>query len=269
MRARLMAAVAVVLSAGGCHGCEPSAIGHQAYELVFDEQFDTFDTSVWATHQPWYGEPPAGSVVVENGILTLSSRASDGHPSVEVPSLGPRTGTSYPFYPQARTFQEGYFEVRMRYTHSPHSRPAFWMLGAERAQRFPDLACPTLQGEWNIMENFYSPAADQFHAAQHRNTGGLCGVPHELTNFTALVDFDLSDWHIYGGRWADGQLCASIDNVAVGCMTAYDTLAQPMYLILSQGANCPSWVGTACNKPVPDEIVTQFDWVRVWQRPSG
>lgn len=246
-------------------GCAPPPIAGADYELVFADEFDTFDASVWSTNEPWYPPPPPGSISVNDGVLTLRSRASDGYPIVDVPSLGPRSGTSYPHYPDATTFEEGYFEVRMRFTDSPHSRPAFWLLGSEWAQRWPESACPTLQAEWDLFEPLLLPA-EQFHAAQHRNTSSPCGVPRTGRGIKRTVAFDLSEWHVYGGKWEDGRICAYLDNVEMGCMEAFDTMAQPMYLILTQRGQCPAWQGTACAQPKPRELIAEFDWVRVWQR---
>lgn len=262
---RCLAAGVVLVSAAA--GCVPPAIHEQGYELVFDDDFDTFDRSVWSTNQPWYDPPPIGAITVANGVLALRSTRVNGYAKPNVTSLGPRTGSRYPHYPDASVFEEGYFEARMRFTDSAYSRPGFWMLGAEWAQRWPQEGCPTLQSELDIAEPLMLPT-DQHHFAQHHNTGSPCGVPHDGLGIKRHVEFELSEWHIYAAKWSDGELCSYVDNVEIGCMPAFDSFTQPMYLILSQSGECPPWRGDLCDVPRPNELVTEVDWVRVWQVPG-
>jgi hypothetical protein len=95
---------------------EPEPIRGQGYHIVFEDNFDTLNTEVWATHPPYLGEQPAGAVVVGDGTLKLTSRDLDNYPELHVSTLGQRTGHAPRNYPKATMFQQGYFEARMRYT---------------------------------------------------------------------------------------------------------------------------------------------------------
>ncbi len=254
--------------------CEPEPIRGQGYQVVWEDNFDTLNPAVWATHEPWYVAPPAGAVTVSDGTLKLTSRASDGYPNLEITTLGQRTSTPPRQYPNSTTFQQGYFEARMRYTDSPHSWPAFWLFGEHRAQTYPESPCPVLQGEWDIMEN-HQPPNDGFHAGTLFNTSSSCGQAQQLRQFETFVGFNLADWHTYGGLWTeDGDLCSYVDGVLAGCLEPYDTINQPMLIQFSQGGHCAAWEDDPtkpgdCDLPKPAEIVTEVDWVRVWQTPDG
>jgi len=262
--ARPMTGILGVVLSGMVVACVPPAVRDEDYRIVFEDHFDTFDTSVWSTHHPWHDPPPASAVTVSDGILVLLSSRANGYASPNVTTLGRRTGSQYPHYSNATTFEEGYFEARMRFTDSAHSRPAFWLLGAEWAQRWPDPACPTLQGEVDIVEPLMLPT-DEFHFAQHRNTSSPCGVPREGRGIKRQVGFELSDWHTYAAKWADGELCSYVDDVEIGCLPAFDAVEQPMYIVLSQEGECSPWREELCREPKPQQMVTEVDWVRVWQ----
>jgi hypothetical protein len=267
MRKWLLLLPAVILVTTGA---VPDPISGQGYQLVFEDEFNTLDIAVWATHEPWYPEPPAGAVVASDGTLKLTSRQSDGYPNLHIATLGPLTGAPPRNYPQAKTFQRGYFEALMRYTDDAHSWPTFWLFGERRAQTYPASPCPVLQGEWDIMEN-HPPANDNFHAGTLYNTSSSCGVTQELRQFETSVGFNLADWHTYGGLWtAEGNLCSYIDGVLVGCLEPYNTINQPMVIQFSQVAMCPDWRAPEdCNVAKPTELVTEVDWVRVWRQSAG
>lgn len=261
----ILALVVMLLTAS--LGCVPPAIYEDDYRLVFEDHFATFDTSVWGTHHPWSKPPPASAIIVSDGVLRLRSTRANGYHRPHVTTLGPRSESAYPHYPDATTFQEGYIEARLRYTDSAHSRPIFWLLGAEWAQRWPESACPTLQGEVDIFEPLMLPT-DEFHFAQHRNTSSPCGVPQTGRGIKRQMDFNLSGWHTYAVKWAEGELCSYVDDVEIGCLQAFDAVEQPMYIILSQDGQCSPWRGGLCAEPKPAAIVTEVDWIRVWQLPE-
>jgi hypothetical protein len=251
--------------------CEPRPIEDQGYELVFADTFDgtALDTSVWVTAPFGSSLPPT----VGYGVMTLSSTAAHDYYWGNITSTGPRVDGE-PSYPFARTWQEGYFEARIRYTNDPWAWPAFLLFSTAKAEAWPGEDCSRLTSEWDIMENGVQnadgrrPASTWFFSALHRNTddgtpGGYCGQPD--VQRTASRDYswgDLSGWHVWGGLWTGDRLCTYLDDVEIGCVEPYDTTAQPMHLTftiqyLGRCGGCP---------PRPSELVMQVDWVRVWQR---
>jgi hypothetical protein len=263
----LLGLLSLVLTA-----CAPPPIDGQGYEIVFQDEFNgtALDTSVWAT-APFGGSLPG---TVADGALTLRTTAANNYNWGHLASTGPRS-TSEPNYPGAKAWQEGYFEARIRFTDNPWSWPAFHLFSMAKTEAFPGEDCTRLTAEWDIMENGVpnrdgtKPASSWYFTALHRNTGdgtddGYCGIPD--TQRTVERDFtgtNLSDWHVWAGRWTANQLCTYLDNVEIQCMTPYDTMPQPQHLIftmqyLQNCGGCP---------PRPASLEMQVDWVRVWQQP--
>lgn len=253
-------------------GCTPAPIADQGYELVFEDDFDTLDTSVWA--EPACCGGSVDPTISPEGYLTLTTTAASGYHWAHLASTGPRS-TGEPSYPNPRAWQEGYFEARIRYTNNPWSWPAFWLFSMAKSEAWPGEDCSRLTSEWDIMENGVQngqgqrPAASWFFTNIHRNTRNgqvdYCATPDEqrgyARNYTGVAD--LSDWHTWSGRWTEDQLCTYMDDVLINCSAPFDTTAQPMHLVftmqyLRQCDGCPAR---------PSSLQMQVDWVRVWQQP--
>ncbi|HET6951477.1 MAG TPA: transposase [Acidimicrobiales bacterium] len=203
----------------------------------------------------------------------LKSEESDKHRDgdasgiTEVTTLGPRSASA-PFYPDAQTWTgEGYFEARIRYTSETNNWPAFWLFGQALAQVWQpggsgDAACPQLQTEWDIVDNF-GPAADEWIYATHDNTSERCQTEDHPVVQPVPTGQDLSQWHTFAGRWQDGQLCHYLDNAEVGCLPVPNTFGVPMFLIFTTRIGC---IGDGCDGSRPTQVSMDVDWVRVWQR---
>lgn len=254
----------LLVTAQSCTPYDPAADG---YHIAWQDDFNstTLDTATWADNMPWFPEPPAGRITVADGQLHLVDNKTDTSLATEIMTLGQRCDTCTPYhYPAAHTWQGGYFEARLRYTDTAWSWPAFWLFGQEAAQRYPDPGCPILQSEWDMMENRTSPN-DVFDAHIHRNTSSFCGVPDTDTPVTYDTNVNLSDWHTYGARWQEGQLCHYIDGNEIpgGCVLAPASFTQPMFLVLGIAHDCQA--PTNCKHP-PTTVTIDVDWVKVWQR---
>jgi beta-glucanase (GH16 family) len=211
---------------------------------------------------PWFAAPPAGLITVSDGALHLVDKDGDANNLTEVTTLGPRAASA-PFYPNAHAWTGGgYFEARIRYTSHTNNWPAFWLFGQATAQVWPGSACPQLQTEWDIADNF-GPAVDEWVFATHDNTSDRCGITDHPVLQRVSTGLDLSEWHVFAGRWQDGQLCHYLDNEQVGCLSVPSTFGDPMFLILSSRIGC---INPGCDGTRPAEVSMDVDWVRVWQR---
>lgn len=287
-RSVLGAGALVVAALGLLPGCEPGPIRGQGYEIVFEDQFDTLDTTVWAT-APYGGSLPAS---VTDGVMTLRTTAANGYRWGQIASTGQRRSSPEPNYPNARAWEEGSFEARIRYTSSEWTWPAFWLFSMDKAEAWPDEHCPAeggeLTSEWDIFDNGSwdgTPTGPHhFFSGLHRNTwkgkdenGNLlryCGVDDEQrTNRQELGDEDLSDWHVWSSTWTADEVCTYLDEVELWCTPTYDTTAQPMHLTFSMQKidTCervlPGEVEPVPCEPAPSELTMEVDWVRVWQKP--
>lgn len=252
--------IAALLEGGGV--VEESAPPHEGMSLVFEDDFETWDQDVWVPH-PWYLDSwDDGMVSVENSVLRLTSSDSfPDAPSASLSSLGPRS-EGVPHYPDAGSWQEGYFEARIKFTGHARSYPGFWMLSTAHPNTWPDESqCPLLRCEWDIMELGLSssdPRRVTWMNSWDNNLEGLCETAATVeTNRRDLpASVDLSDWHVWGGLWKDGRLTQFIDGVPMISRAAPASFNQPMYLILMADRH------TTTGLP---EMSLWVDWVRVWQ----
>jgi beta-glucanase (GH16 family) len=256
--------------AGVCVHADPAApapIADQGYSLVFEDDFDTLDPGVWVP-QPWYETSTLpGTFTAQDSMLKIRARQENGYARTELTSLGPRA-PAYPHRPSGRSFQEGYFEARLRFTDDPWSWPAFWLLSQESGnlEGGEPRNCNLLNSEWDLMEHGIggAPADTEHVSVLHRNTNGICGQPDQGRNYQVAGN-NLSGWHVWGGKWTAGQVCTYLDGVELGCQPTFDSTAQPMYLIFDIYV-----LGLCgfCDTPRLPEYEMQVDWVRVWQKET-
>jgi len=247
---------------------QPAPISGTDYRLDFADDFDgTAPDPLWVVAP--FGDPLP--VTVGGGLMTLTANKGNGYRWGYVASTGSRRDGE-PSYPDARAWQEGYFETRLRYTDNPWSWPAFWLFSMAKTEAWPGEDCSVLDAEWDIMENG-SPhgkaARDQYYTTLHRNTSdgtddGYCGTPDEHRKFGKdFTGTDLSDWHVWSAHWAPGTFCTYLDGVEIQCMEPWDSTHQPMHIIFTM-----QYLGWCEGCPArPDELQMQVDWVRVWQAP--
>lgn len=277
-RSFLMGATAAVggfTLLGQTTGCAPGPIAEQGYQLVFADDFDTLDTSVWQP-EPWYASVFDWSKVsVADSILTLRADLTPTPPYREfttLASIGPRAA-SRPYHRNAKAWREGYFEIRARCTKNPWTKLALWFMSHESANCWPEARyCWIPNAEWDMVENgvragYAGPAAyaDVNHVSVlHSNTSDTCDVPDTSTVLSQdHPGGGLCGWHVWSGKWTATELTTYLDGQPQGTHEPYPSTAQPMYMLLtaaplgSLGTNPP---------PKPAVIETQIDWVRVWQR---
>jgi hypothetical protein len=251
--------------------CAPTPVRSDGYRLVFNDNFDgtALDTNNWSP-------PPYGSSLdplVAFNAVTLKATAANNYAWSSMASTGLRSDTE-PSYPHAHAWREGYVEARIRYTNSPWAWPAFWMFSMSATESWPNQDCSHLMSEWDLMENGVENAAGDhpsnhwYFTALHRNTDdgspdGYCGQPDTQRTYSQdMSPKNLSDWHVWSGRWTSSQVCTYLDDVQLQCMPTWDTTGQRMDLLftihyLDQCDGCP---------PRPSELTMQVDWVRVWQK---
>lgn len=237
---------------------DPAPIAGQGYMLSFSEQFDSFSGGTWG-QGIWYDPgSPANSIYVQDGILHLVSRRSQGYPDVTVTT----EGGANPL-----TFKQGYFEARMRWTKGPGAWPAFWLLSYAHATNllFPNPACPNpycLSAELDVFEG-QGTEPSVFYGTVHRNSCGCYGVPNEQNaNNYRDVNIDLTaDFHIYGMKWTATTISWYLDDALLMSAPVYDSTNQLMFLLLQM------WIGgwtSGTDSTTPAELHTEVDWVRAW-----
>ncbi|AHG46650.1 endo-1,3-1,4-beta-glycanase [Rhizobium leguminosarum bv. trifolii CB782] len=192
----------VVLGLGALPG-RPSVaqepLNINAYQLTFEESFDSLDVSAWGekssrwiAHTPWNGDfgdarftdpAPGFPFTTDQGILKIEARKeADGTwRSGLLSSVNPRgEGFSQQF---------GYFEARMKLPPGKGVWPAFWLIGLDRSK---------YTAEIDVLE-YYGRAPYEFSMGFHiwrqsqggqNTTGGYWNkVQDGILN---------SDYHTYG-----------------------------------------------------------------------
>ena len=159
-------------------------------------------------------------------------------------------------------FQYGKVEVRMKTNTARGNFPAFWMK--------PSKQDPNSYGEIDVMESFGDQGVAHQTIHNHLTNTLKRGRP-----FSARTKLRLNKWHVYGLEWTPDKLVFSIDGkVTKVFLKSTDsqeladgqwTFDRPFYLLLNQSVG-----DAAINKWLtPDTTriyVTQFDWVRVYQK---
>lgn len=257
---------------GQSAGCEPAPIAGQGYRLVWQDEFDTLDP-IWQP-EPWYTSVFDWSKVsVADSVLTLTADLTPTPPHrafTTLASIGPFADT-YPHRPQAKAWQEGYFEIRARCTNDPWTKLALWFMSLETSNCWPDQRnCSILNAEWDMVENgirsWAGPSgyADVNHVSVlHRNTSGVCAIDDTSRSYSVEGLSGLCDWHVWSGKWTADEVTTYLDGQRLDSQPTFDTTAQPMYMLLTAA---PTNSQPPANPPKPESMETQIDWVRVWQK---
>jgi hypothetical protein len=226
---------------------EPVPIVGQGYKIVFEDDFDTLDTTTWRLN-PWFLAESPTSFVHTPSTVEIHCRASESyqHRGLMTRSLA---------------WKFGYFEARMRYTRDPGSWSSHWMMSDNWIRTGN---CTTLKvSEFDIFESFNgSPVTYRSHSGTlHLNTTSQCGLADQYKpNWTADVGFELADnWRVYGGLWTETDCSTYVDGKLCKTWPVWDTTNQPMRTFLTGQHH--SGVTTS-----PADLVTEVDWFRVWQK---
>ncbi len=229
---------------------EPGPITGQGYHQVWGDEFDAVSPKWGGTW--WNPTVPPNSIYVQNGVLHLVSRRSQGYQDISLSTESSATGH----------WKQGYFEARMRWTKGAGAWPAFWLSGYAHAQ---GRDCPPLNAELDIFEGQGSEP-NVFYGTLHKNTNSLCGVPDETNDGYHPVGVDLTaGFHDYGVLWTQSEVRWYLDGVEVTRTPTYASTDQDLYIILQM------WIGWSQDPDgsTPDELHSQVDWVHVWQKQAG
>ena len=149
------------------------------YHLRFSDCFDTLSRSVWCSNQWWEPTPPPGTEYVEDGVLHLVRRRSDGYPNVTVSSEP--CGQARP-----QVIPAGLLRGTAALDRRAGLGPAFWLLSTAHATNpnWPQPACalPTcLSAEIDVFEG-YGNHLDVFTGTIHRNSCDCYGEPSPMNS---------------------------------------------------------------------------------------
>jgi beta-glucanase (GH16 family) len=234
---------------------DPPAIAGQGYRKVFEDNFDTYTAggADWTRDLWWQNDDPADAKFVQNGVLNLVSRRSQGFPGIHTTTLN------------KHAWQQGYMEARMRWTGGQGAFPGFFLMSQGWANTG---ACTTPAAEIDIQEG-QGNRPFTFFGAIHRHSGtqvNFCGGEAFNTNNVNERPTRLEgNWHTYAVKWTAAQVCWYVDDTLTHCAPTYDTTDDSMlFMILQQDTR--GWEPGNTIPSTTNEYRSEYDWVRVWQR---
>lgn len=155
--------------------------------------------SVWYPRAPW-SQPtsPRGDFSIGNddsgSFLRIAPTVNNTNWSLS--TMDPNTGSG-------RTFNRGYFEIRMRFVPPPPatpggtpSWPSFWGLSRADAQNQQ----PAETAELDIFEAMAGNGVFKGHA--HHTISAPDKVLYSNSNNTQSVPADFNQWHTYAAAWS-------------------------------------------------------------------
>lgn len=248
---------------------EPS----DSWNLVFSEEFETFDNSVWTkeVHEPgWVNNE------LQNYVGDCVSTGMDGDRTVLI-LTAKREGNE--FYSGRinskgkKSFQYGKVEASIRLPKTANGLwPAFWMMG-DNDKEWP--AC----GEIDIMEMGEKAGIANNTSESYINTAIHYGPNvegHEQIFQTKTMDFSLQDdkYHIYSLEWNEDELTVKVDDVLIKTFyigigsNYFEYFNHQFYLLFNlavggdfTGITDPSLI-TALNDG--EEARMFIDWVKIY-----
>ncbi|MGO4133695.1 glycoside hydrolase family 16 protein [Rhizobium brockwellii] len=192
----------VVLAMGALPG-QPSVaqepLNINAYQLTFEENFDSLDVSTWGengsrwiAHTPWNGDfgdarftdpAPGFPFTTDQGILKIEARkGADGTW---------RSGLLSSVNPKGEGFSQqfGYFEARMKLPPGKGVWPAFWLIGLDRTK---------YTAEIDVLE-YYGRAPYEFSMGFHIWRQSQGGENTTGGNWKTVPEGSLNnEYHTYG-----------------------------------------------------------------------
>ena len=248
---------------------EPS----KQWKLVFTEDFNTFDNSVWTkeTHEPGWVNNELQEYIEEcvsvgkdgdKTVLVLTAkREGDKFYSGRVNSKG------------KKSFQYGKVEASIKLPKTANGLwPAFWMMG-DNDRQWP--AC----GEIDIMEMGEKAGIANNTTETYINTAIHCGPNvegHEQVFQTKTMEKSLQDgnYHVYSLEWNENELIVKVDDILIKTFNIgpdsgrFEYFNDKFYLLLNLavGGDFPGITDPAQITALKDGEKAQMfiDWVKIY-----
>jgi beta-glucanase (GH16 family) len=267
---RLFRLVVVIVVFGGClsmvyrglhKGISATAqsgnrLDLSKYVLTFSDEFDNLSVSAdrpgtrWTAHTPYGGDfgdaqftdpTPTFPFTVQNGVLRIEARKdADGKW---------KSGLLSSWTPQGSGFSQkfGYFEIRAKLPNGPGVWPAFWLLGVDRSDRFPEI---------DVFE-YYGHAPHRFHSVVHVWKGGKSEGSEQITQ---VPPHSLeNEFNTYGVEVTAEWTTFYLNGMQIWRTKSEPEFSQPLYVLL----NLALGSGWPIDR-TPNPSFMYVDYVRVY-----
>ena len=255
----------VVLGLGALPG-QPSvaqeSLNIDAYQLTFEESFDSLDVSAWGekssrwiAHTPWNGDfgdarftdpAPGFPFTTDQGILKIEARKeADGTW---------RSGLLSSVNPKGEGFSQqfGYFEARMKLPPGKGVWPAFWLIGVDRSK---------YTAEIDVLE-YYGRAPYEFSMGFHiwrQSQGGQ----NSTGGYWKTVEDGIlnSEYHTYGVDIQADKTTFYLDRQYLWSFDTPKEFHMPFYPLvnLALGSGWPI-------DETPNPSILLVDYIHVYKR---
>ncbi|MBY5582728.1 glycoside hydrolase family 16 protein [Rhizobium leguminosarum] len=255
----------IVLGLGALPG-QPSVaqepLNIDAYQLTFEESFDSLDvsawgekTSRWIAHTPWNGDfgdarftdpAPGFPFTTDQGVLKIEARKeADGTW---------RSGLLSSVNPKGEGFSQqfGYFEARMKLPPGKGVWPAFWLIGLDRSK---------YTAEIDVLE-YYGRAPYEFSMGFHIWRQSQGGQNSTGGYWQKVQDGILnSDYHTYGVDIQADKTSFYFDRKFIWSFDTPKEFHMPFYPLvnLALGSGWPI-------DETPNPSILLVDYIHVYQR---
>lgn len=255
----------VVLGLGALRG-QPSVaqepLNIDAYQLTFEENFDSLDVSAWGekssrwiAHTPWNGDfgdarftdpAPGFPFTTDQGILKIEARKeADGTW---------RSGLLSSVNPKGEGFSQqfGYFEARMKLPPGKGVWPAFWLIGLDRSK---------YTSEIDVLE-YYGRAPYEFSMGFHIWRQSQGGQNTTGGNWKTVQDGILnSEYHTYGVDIQPDKTSFYLDRQFIWSFDTPKEFHMPFYPLvnLALGSGWPI-------DETPNPSILLVDYIHVYKR---
>ncbi|TBY00509.1 glycoside hydrolase family 16 protein [Rhizobium laguerreae] len=255
----------IVLGLGALPG-QPSVaqepLNIDAYQLTFEESFDSLDVSAWGerssrwiAHTPWNGDfgdarftdpAPGFPFTTDQGILKIEARKeADGTW---------RSGLLSSVNPKGEGFSQqfGYFEARMKLPPGKGVWPAFWLIGLDRSK---------YTAEIDVLE-YYGRAPYEFSMGFHIWRQSQGGQNSTGGYWQKVQDGILnSDYHTYGVDIQADKTSFYFDRQFIWSFDTPKEFHMPFYPLvnLALGSGWPI-------DETPNPSILLVDYIHVYQR---
>ncbi|MBY3240462.1 glycoside hydrolase family 16 protein [Rhizobium laguerreae] len=255
----------IVLGLGALPG-QPSVaqepLNIAAYQLTFEESFDSLDVSAWGerssrwiAHTPWNGDfgdarftdpAPGFPFTTDQGILKIEARKeADGTW---------RSGLLSSVNPKGEGFSQqfGYFEARMKLPPGKGVWPAFWLIGLDRSK---------YTAEIDVLE-YYGRAPYEFSMGFHIWRQSQGGQNSTGGYWQKVQDGILnSEYHTYGVDIQADKTSFYFDRKFIWSFDTPKEFHMPFYPLvnLALGSGWPI-------DETPNPSILLVDYIHVYQR---
>lgn len=269
MKNKLVLILLTSISLIGCDGKDDAPVNPgQDDSIVFFDDFDTFDSSVWNkeaheagwTNQELQSYSPSQVTVGKDGnktVMIITARRTNGK------IVSGRVNSR-----DKKSFHCGKIEASIKLPSTANGLwPAFWMMGNNNKE-WP--AC----GEIDIMEMGDAQGISNNTTMKRVNTAihyGKDAATHEQQYFAGNVPGDLQDgkYHVYCLTWTESNLNIFIDNSLFHSFNiSGNTYLQDNFYILFNLAVGGTFTGITDIKDITaikegEQASMYIDWVKV------